>query len=248
MIIYLITNKISGKQYIGQKVNLRGFDTYWGSGNYIKNAIKKYGISNFEKTILESDISDREQLNYRERYWISQYNTLHPNGYNLSTGGEGMVGYKHSNITKVKIGTSNAIALRGNIVSQKTKDKISASTKGKKLTPETREKISKSRIGIKFSKEHIEKLRLTSLGRTHTQEQKNKISKSLIGKTHTEASKHKMSIIAKNRVNDINYIHKLSKALMGHVVSEETRNKIRETFKRKREQNESNTSNNTKNT
>ena len=52
MIIYEIKNKINGKSYIGQHT-FEDLGDYWGSGKLIKMAIKKYGIDNFERIILE---------------------------------------------------------------------------------------------------------------------------------------------------------------------------------------------------
>jgi group I intron endonuclease len=85
-IIYEITNKINGKSYIGQYSG-KSFKTYFGSGKLIKYAIKKYGIDNFEKVILE-ECTNKEELNEKEIFWIKQKETIQ-NGYNLIEGGTG---------------------------------------------------------------------------------------------------------------------------------------------------------------
>ena len=46
--IYITTNLINGKQYIGQHKG-DGNDNYLGSGDEIKLAIKKYGKKNFKR-------------------------------------------------------------------------------------------------------------------------------------------------------------------------------------------------------
>lgn len=86
MIIYEIKNKINGKIYIGQHSS-NELGQYWGSGKLIKYAINKYGIDNFERTILER-CSTKDELNEREKYWIKEKNSL-VNGYNLTDGGTG---------------------------------------------------------------------------------------------------------------------------------------------------------------
>ena len=63
MIIYEIKNKINGKSYIGQHFK-NEMGSYWGSDKLIKMAIEKYGIENFERTILEK-CSDKNELNER---------------------------------------------------------------------------------------------------------------------------------------------------------------------------------------
>jgi group I intron endonuclease len=98
--IYCITSP-SGKKYIGQCVKQLSNGKNWGytqrwkehirdsnSRNYcrlLNNAIIKYGSENFTVEIIkECNISE---LNYYEQYYINSYNTLSPNGYNLTTGG-----------------------------------------------------------------------------------------------------------------------------------------------------------------
>ena len=58
--VYLITNKINNKIYIGKrKHDNPEQDSYMGSGKIISLAIKKYGIDNFKKEILA--VFDNEQ-------------------------------------------------------------------------------------------------------------------------------------------------------------------------------------------
>ena len=61
--IYKITNKLDGKIYIGKHSSQDLYDNYMGSGKYIRRAIKKYGIENFEKEILF--ILDSEEEAYK---------------------------------------------------------------------------------------------------------------------------------------------------------------------------------------
>jgi len=97
MIIYEIKNKINGKSYIGQHSSDE-LGTYWGSGKLIRKAIEKYGIENFERTILES-CPNKNELNEREKYWIKEKDSIN-SGYNLTEGGTGGDTSKFINYSK----------------------------------------------------------------------------------------------------------------------------------------------------
>lgn len=87
MFIYLITNHITDKQYIGMTYRKgKNFDKYWGSGKLIQNSINRYGLDNFTKEILQICFN-RQELFEAEMYWIKKLKTLIPNGYNISPGG-----------------------------------------------------------------------------------------------------------------------------------------------------------------
>jgi hypothetical protein len=98
--IYCITSP-SNKKYIGQCVKKLSSGKNWGyisrwkehirdskDRNYcrlLNFAIKKYKPENFKLEILKECII--EELDYFEKYYIEIYNTMTPNGYNLTSGG-----------------------------------------------------------------------------------------------------------------------------------------------------------------
>jgi group I intron endonuclease len=87
MVIYKTTNLINGMLYIGKKS--QDCNTYLGSGFLLKRAIAKYGRENFKKEIIDT-ANTLDELNEKEKYWISFYNTIDKSiGYNLTIGGEG---------------------------------------------------------------------------------------------------------------------------------------------------------------
>lgn len=87
MVIYITENLINGKKYIGKDTQNK--KSYLGSGKLLKRAIKKYGIENFKKTIIEI-CDNNKQLSEREKYWISFFNAINDeNYYNLAIGGDG---------------------------------------------------------------------------------------------------------------------------------------------------------------
>ena len=95
-LIYRITNLKNNKQYIGQTIQTletRKQKHISSSRNdkqlnysAIARAIRKYGEDSFRFEILEEGI-DEKDLDLKEIYYIQKYNTLTPNGYNITTGG-----------------------------------------------------------------------------------------------------------------------------------------------------------------
>lgn len=121
--IYCITNLVNGKKYIGQSNNIiRRWERH-KNPTYIKRkenkskplyqAIIKYGLENFSFEILEE--CKKEELNDKEEYWISFYQTFPPElgkGYNLTKGGQGTYinmdkSYPHLNEIKDLLENSN---------------------------------------------------------------------------------------------------------------------------------------------
>jgi group I intron endonuclease len=104
MIIYLITNKVNGKKYVGQHCG--NGDARWKQ--HLSTALKledpkplyasmrKYGTENFVYKVLEilPSWANEQMLDDREKYFIDRYNTFIKNGkgYNLTYGGEGVIG------------------------------------------------------------------------------------------------------------------------------------------------------------
>lgn len=92
--IYKIENKINGKVYIGQSVDVyrRLKKHIWeikSNNGVLYKAFKKYGIENFTYELIEE--CEIEKLDEREIYYIDKYNSYvgaeNSNGYNLNTGG-----------------------------------------------------------------------------------------------------------------------------------------------------------------
>jgi len=97
MFIYRITNQVNDKMYIGMT---NGNNTqYMGSGKLLKQAIDKYGISNFTREILQT-CETEEELRVAEAKWIKDTNAVErPDYYNLCEGGRG--GHTHNPTTEV---------------------------------------------------------------------------------------------------------------------------------------------------
>lgn len=156
--IYKITNKINNKSYVGlttSSVRTRWYKhTNKSSGcSALANAIKKYGRENFELTVIDTAIS-LEELKKKESVYIQQENTIAPNGYNLTTGGEASSPSKE---VRLKI----AKALEERARPEAVRRKLSIAHTGKKRGPcseEVRNKISTASKGRKLTDDHRKKL------------------------------------------------------------------------------------------
>lgn len=92
-IVYLRTNTVNGKQYVGQTNNFRKRENNWNSlkerySNIIlQNDREKYGLENFNTKIL-AEVDTQKEAWYFEKKFIKEYDTKYPNGYNMSDGGK----------------------------------------------------------------------------------------------------------------------------------------------------------------
>jgi len=186
MVIYKTTNLINGKIYVGQ--DSKNNPKYLGSGKILKYALKKYGLENFKKEILEY-CKTIDELNEREKYWIYELSSTNKDiGYNVGFGGQSgwMLGLKHSEDTKLNY----SINRKGKLIGKKN------GMYGKKHSDESKNKMSNPKFGQDNG----------MYGKKHSEETKKKMSDKLIGdsnpfygKKHSEETKQKMSETAKKR-------------------------------------------------
>jgi group I intron endonuclease len=153
-IIYLITNLINMKGYVGyttQQIEQRWNDhielVKYGKGYTLHNAIRKYGIDSFSIEQID-EANDKETLCMKEEYWIFEMDTYAGNkkGYNETWGGE------------------------GGPLSDKIKNKIKIANTGKHHTDETKKKLRDINLGKHHTDETKKKCGIASLGRFHSTE------------------------------------------------------------------------------
>lgn len=99
--IYCITNRVNGKQYVGQTnttvkrryaEHIRCAKSDGVTKSLLYLAMRKYGVDNFSVETLESVEADTREniksiLNEREIANVANLNTYKPNGYNMTAGG-----------------------------------------------------------------------------------------------------------------------------------------------------------------
>jgi len=112
---------------------------------YLYNARNKYGWDSFEFKVLK-EFKTIDEATEAEKYYIEKYNTIRPNGMNMTLGGDGSCGYQYSDEQRKKISDAN----KGKKPSTETKKKMSLARKGKAGTKHTKlfkKKMSDMRNG-----------------------------------------------------------------------------------------------------
>lgn len=134
--IYCIYFPTSDKYYIGQTQNLNGrMQGHLRAKTLVGRALWKY--DDWQISVLHT-CKTRDEANRIEIEEIRNYNSVAPNGYNLTAGGDGIS--NPSEETRKKISKSN----KGKKRSEETKKNMSEVQKGKKHSKETKKKMSKS--------------------------------------------------------------------------------------------------------
>ena len=175
MIVYKHTKKNSkevfyigiGKDETRSRVTSKRSD-YWN------NIVKKYG---YDIEILFTDLTIDEACE-KEVELIKKYGRRDLGKgslVNLTDGGEGPTGHKHSEETKMKIGEASKkrIYKKGYKHSEEAKKKIAEANRNR--SEETRQKL-KTRLGTTLSEELKKKISKSNTGLKRTEEQKKRIS------------------------------------------------------------------------
>ena len=184
--IYRILNKLTKKCYIGET---KRKDVIWRWNQHkqtieinkgcpaLRDAVKKYGIDNFEFSVLIICFDD-ERFKYEIEY-IKKYNSVVPNGYNITNGGEGGGFQGKTHTEEVKNYIKNKLKQKY-IDNPDLKKQLSERNKIVMSNPEVREKIKNGILNSEKWKKVIEDKRIGNYKQIkHTEEIKNKISESL---------------------------------------------------------------------
>ena len=182
--IYLVTNLVNNKKYVGQVLQRRGYKlrfyehlvgTKYANTHLLSNSIKKYGKENFKVELIEENISE-DLIDEKEIYYIKFFNTyyINKNGYNMTIGGQGIHGYRHTVEDNEKISNSGKKhwdKLR------KDKDKLLA--RNKKISDKLKSKPKSDAARYNQSraaKKRFENSPGTFFGKKHKEDEKRKIA------------------------------------------------------------------------
>lgn len=153
--IYCIENTINGKKYIGKAVNIelrwtthrRSLNTDKHYNKHLQRAWNVYGAESFLFYVVE--LCDKQSLDVRERHYIQAFNSL-ISGYNMTLGGDGSLGRKHT---------------------EEAKERMREIQTGRIFSKQHCERISKSRIGKYCGDKN------PTFGRHRTEEEKKAVSR-----------------------------------------------------------------------
>lgn len=161
--IYLVFNKTTGDYYVGSASTGKFYSRYYNhlinftGSKIIKNAVRKYKIDNFAFLVLDlfPEIVNKEnnkKLLDLEDFYLKW---LLPN-YNILTEAGNSFGYKHTELSRIKMIID---------YSDERREKIGSLNKGKFLSEETIEKIRQaalSRPKVEYSEEALANMKKKS--------------------------------------------------------------------------------------
>lgn len=213
MMVYLITNLINQKRYVGittRTLNQR-FKQHCvfkpsrkTKKSAIAEAIQLHGKENFK--IEQIDIAATiEELYEKEKYWIEKLDT-YGKEYNITKGGEGTHGKSHSTETIEKLKKAASKRMQDS----KVRKHLSEKTKQYFIDhPEEKEKRRISQKNYTPSEETLQKISKANKGKKHNMSEEGRLSISIAQKTRirkpiSEATRQKFRdrMLKNNPMND----------------------------------------------
>lgn len=228
-VIYKITNP-SGHSYVGKSVNWKN---RYGKYKHLEckdqpalyNSFVSHGFENHTFEILQQNIPEK-YLNGLEMMYIWAYRTFLDRGHlNCTEGGDGSLGYEHTEESRKKISEANSGRPCPEEVKKKLSEALSGENSvhlGKHRTDETKSKISKTRNEKNTGKGENHPL----FGTHRSDETKQKISKSNTGKVRTIIVKRAPSSILSGKNHPMFGRKGKNNPNFGKTRSQESKNKM----------------------
>jgi group I intron endonuclease len=193
MEVYFALNTINGKAYVGWtkdtapvRFKRHCSNAAAGSPYAFHRAIRKYGADAFHVlSVWKGD--DAEEMKQVERNYIAGMRTNDSQrGYNMTAGGDGIYGHRHSEETRRKMVKNRlpmteecravrSTTMKGLWSTQGFADKRRQGMVGHAVSDECRKNISKAQKGHEVSGEQRAKLSAANLGKEHSTDTKTKI-------------------------------------------------------------------------
>ena len=200
--VYLITNTVNHKKYVGSAKRLRTRLTRHLSqlrcgiheNGRLQHAWTKYGECAFVFSVVETVAP--EQLISREQFWIDISDSANRNvGYNICPTAGSMLGCFPSEATRKKM----SLAKIGRKTPPEIIAIIAAKLRGRKHSPDAIAKMSAAKMGRKQTVRHVEKRAARNRGKKRSDTQKANISAALKGRVFTPKWRAALSRAAKAR-------------------------------------------------
>lgn len=205
--VYITTNQINGKEYVGVHSTKNLDDRYLGSGKLIQQAISKHGPENFRRDILFMFDRRASALNC-EAMLVNQDYIAREDTYNIKVGGEGGgVGGEYSawaSDRRDELRQKFSEIFTGRVVTEIHRERISATLKqwfqdngshrrGAKWSDGSKQRMSNTVTGRKHTPETVEKIRQGNLGKVRTPEMRERYSQAKKGKKLSEEHVRKIA-------------------------------------------------------
>lgn len=188
--VYLITNQINNKKYVGQVIKKRGYKKRFlqhlqnKKVTLLTSAIKCYGKEAFHVELLEDNVPET-LIDEREIYYIKLFGTYYAGGdggYNMTAGGQGTHKYILTEADKKKISEASKRTWqqwRNNPEKLKQRnERLSASQKGRVVTESCKQTLREKAL------KRFENTPGTMYGKKHTPEALVKIKQSAMKRAH----------------------------------------------------------------